>query len=133
MIYIVTGPPCVGKSTWVNERAKQGNFVIDLDRIALSISSQDTPHHEYPKHIRAAAISMRKAAVAHALNYGRSGDSYIIHAKPPTRARAQYKKLGAVFVDLSAPLAALMERAKNERPEWVAAMIPRWYEEPEQE
>ena len=133
MIYIVTGPPCVGKSTWVNERAKQGDLIVDLDRLALSISTEDTPHHEYPKHVRNAAISMRRAAVAHALNFGRVGDSYIIHAKPPVKARAQYKKLGARFIDLTAPLSVLLVRAAAERPEWVALMIPRWYEEPEQD
>lgn len=133
MIYIVTGPPCVGKSTWVKERAKLGDMVIDLDRIALSITSEDTPHHEYARHVRSTAIAMRIVAVNCAMNYGRSGTSYIIHAKPAVRARAQYKKRGAIFIDLTAPLAVLMERAKNERPPWVASMIPRWYDDPEQD
>jgi predicted ABC-type ATPase len=110
MIYIVTGPPCVGKSTWVKERAKSGDLIVDLDRIALAITSEDTPHHEYPRHVRSAAIAMRTVAVNCAMNYGRSGTSYI-----------------------TAPLAVLMERAKNERPAWVAAMIPRWYDDPEQD
>ena len=40
-LYVVTGPPCGGKSTYVREHAKPGDFVIDLDRLALAITSAD--------------------------------------------------------------------------------------------
>ena len=127
MLYVITGPPCSGKSTWVKEKAKPGDIVIDLDRIALAITAESTPHHDYPKHIRKAAIMLRKQAVAQALAYSRAGNSYVIHAKPNIKARANYKKAQATIIELTAPLDVLLSRAAAERPAWVAGMIRTWY------
>lgn len=133
MLWVITGAPCVGKSTWVRQRAEPGDMVIDLDRIALAITAESTPHHEYPPHIRKAAVMLRKQAVAQALVYARSGNSYIIHAKPNAKARAMYKKNQAQFIDLTAPLPVLLERAAIERPAWVSGMIRSWYSDDEQD
>jgi len=133
MLWVITGPPCVGKSTWVRDRAQPGDIVIDLDRIALAITAETTPHHEYPSHIRKAAVMLRKQAVAQALVHARSGSSYIIHAKPNTKARAIYKKNQAQFVELTAPLQVLLDRAATERPAWVSGMIRSWYVDDEQD
>ena len=133
MLYVITGPPCVGKSTWVRERAQPGDIVIDLDRIALAITAESTPHHEYPKHIRYAAIMLRKQAMAQAVHYSKKGDAYIIHAKPNVKARAIYKKNLAQFVDLMAPLDVLLDRAKAERPPWVSGMIKSWWLDDDQD
>ena len=133
MLWVITGPPCVGKSTWVRDRAQPGDMVIDLDRIALAITAETTPHHEYPPQIRKAAVMLRKQAVAQALVHARSGSSYIIHAKPNTKARAIYKKNQAQFVELTAPLQVLLDRAATERPAWVSGMIRSWYVDDEQD
>ena len=71
MLYVITGPPCVGKSTYVRERAQIGDVIVDLDRIALAITAESCPHHDYPNHIRRAAIEIRKTAVLAALAYSR--------------------------------------------------------------
>ena len=131
-LYVVTGPPCVGKSTWVRERAQQGDMVVDLDRLALAITSEDTLHHEYPAHIRAAAIQLRKQAVVMAIMWSRRGDSYVIHAKPPARALNQYRQAHAVMVELEAPFDVLMARAKAERPPHIWSTLARWWDEPEE-
>ena len=131
-LYVITGPPCVGKSTWVRERAQPGNIVVDLDRIALAITSEDTPHHSYPMHIRRAAMHVRKAAVAAALAYSRSGDAYIIHAKPTAKALSQYRRAAAIMIDLEAPYEVLMARAKAERPPHIWQTLARWWDEPEE-
>ena len=133
MLYVITGAPCSGKSTWVRKRAKPGDMVIDLDRIALAITAEATPHHEYPPHIRKAAVMLRKQAVAQAMIYSKSGNSFIIHAKPNQRARAAYKKAQANIIELTEPLKVLLERAAAERPAWVAGMIRAWYQDEEQD
>ena len=133
MLYVITGAPCSGKSTWVRKRAKPGDMVIDLDRIALAITAEATPHHEYPPHIRKAAVMLRKQAVAQAMIYAKSGNSFIIHAKPNQRARAAYKKAQANIIELTEPLKVLLERAAAERPAWVAGMIRAWYLDEEQD
>lgn len=127
MIYIVTGPPCVGKSTWVREHAQPGDVVIDLDRLALAITAENTNHHDYPRHIREYARKLRATAVALALAHGRSGTSFIIDARPGPRNRAAYRKAQAQFVDLTAPLDVLRDRCRAERPPWVEGLLADWY------
>jgi predicted kinase len=131
-LYVVTGPPCAGKSTWVRERAKPGDVVVDLDRIALAITAEDTPHHEYPAHIRKAAISVRKTAVSVALSYSRVGMAYVIHAKPSSRALNDYRRAKAQMVELNAPFHVLMERAKAERPPHIWQTLATWWDEIEE-
>lgn len=53
---IVTGPPCGGKSTHIATHATPGDIVIDLDRIALALTTDDTTHHDYGTHIRYIAL-----------------------------------------------------------------------------
>lgn len=131
-LYVITGPPCVGKSTWVREHAQQGDIVVDLDRLALAITSEDTPHHAYPPHIRKAAIQLRRQAVVMALMWAKRGDSYVIHAKPPARALNQYRQANAVMVELEAPFDVLMARAKAERPPYIWSTLANWWSEPEE-
>lgn len=132
MIYVVTGPPCVGKSTWVRQRATRGDLVVDLDRIALAISTEDTPHHDYPPEIRYIAMQMRKTAVAAALRYGRTRNAYIIHAKPTSRSLGQYRAAGAHIVELTETYDVLIARAKAERPPHIWQTLARWWEEPDE-
>lgn len=128
-LYVITGPPCGGKSTYVREHAKPGDVVVDFDRIALAICSEDTRHHEYPAHIRQAAMIVRKQVVAVALVMAKTYDAYVIHAKPDKTARALYKRNRAVFVNQTAPLGVLLARARAERPEWVQERIVHWFDD----
>lgn len=132
MLYVITGPPCVGKSTWVRQRAKPGDVVVDLDRIALAMTAEDTPHHEYPQNIRKAAMVVWRVAVDAAISWAPYGDSYLIHAKPNEMARARYHRARATFIDLDAPYETLMRRAKAERPSYIWKTIANWYDDPEE-
>ena len=42
-ITVVAGPPCESKFNYVDEQVKDGDTVIDMDRIALALSP---PRHE---------------------------------------------------------------------------------------
>ena len=107
-------------------------MVIDLDRIALSIAAEHTQHHSYPLAIRNTARLMRKAAIPAAVGHARKANTYLIDSKPGTRSRMIYKKNGAIFIELSAPLATLIERCRNERPEWVMQTLMTWWDEPDE-
>lgn len=133
MLYVITGPPCSGKSTWIRERAKPGDVVVDLDRIALAITSEGTPHHDYPKHIRTMAVALRRQLVQMALRASKQVDAYVINSKPTTRARAEYYRAGATFIHLDEPLGTLIERAKQERPPWVMQALLHWNVEPDED
>ena len=126
MLHIVSGPPCVGKSHFVRENASADDMVVDLDRIALAISPEGTKHHEYPPHIRAAAMRMRKMAVQAALGWARYGDAWVIHAKPSDADVRGYQMHGATFHPLTEDIEVLLKRAEAERPAWVSSRILNW-------
>ena len=39
-VYVITGPPAGGKTTWVRERAKPGDITIDYDTLAQALSPE---------------------------------------------------------------------------------------------
>lgn len=127
-LYLITGPPCSGKSTWVRERAKTGDIVVDLDRLALAITSENTQHHDYAPHIRAAAIQVRRTAVSVAVTYSRTGTSFIIHAKPSNKALAFYRRYRPHIIELDAPMPVLIKRAQAERPAHIVAQLSQWWD-----
>lgn len=127
MIHVVTGHICSGKSTYVRQHAEPGDVVIDLDRIALAISHEDTPHHEYPIHITDIARVVRWFAIDEAVRLHRraSWDLWIIHAYPSDDDLAKYRRLGAAVAEIKADVATLRERASSQRPEHARQMLER--------
>jgi predicted kinase len=119
MIWIITGPPCSGKSTYINENAKNDDVIIDMDKIALAFCTADTKPFEYDDMIRKIARSARQAAVKEAI--GRmQGERYrnlfIIHTDPNSDQRMSYRAANARFVELDPGKEICLERLKK-RPE----------------
>lgn len=117
MIYVISGPPCSGKSTYIRENAKPGSIVIDMDRIALALTTEDTEHHDYSKAIRSLAITTRKAAVRKAMTFGAVLDVWVIDTEPTQESKAMYSWYKAKHVTLSPPMETVMERIDQNRPE----------------
>ena len=115
-LYVITGAPLTGKSTWVRERAVPGDVVVDLDRIAQAMTAEATDLHDYPVNIRRASMRVRPRVVREAVNHAHRGDSYVIHTNPSEQARRFYAQHAAQLVELSAPLDVIQERAAAERP-----------------
>ena len=115
MITIVTGPPCGGKSTYIQENAKDGDIIIDMDRLALALVKGDVGNHDYSDEVRAIARAARKGAAKQALIAGQGNrlGVWIIHTDPPTQDRANYKLAGARIVECSPGLQVCLERLKK--------------------
>ncbi|WP_165683056.1 AAA family ATPase, partial [Mycobacteroides abscessus] len=45
-LYLVTGPPAAGKSTWVRQHAKHGDITIDYDAIASVLTPAGGDPHD---------------------------------------------------------------------------------------
>jgi hypothetical protein len=103
MITVVTGAPCSGKSTYVAENAKSGDAIIDMDVLALALTTPDVKPFEYDSKIRSIAIAARQAAVKEALTVAQ-GERYfgvwIIHSDPSHSIRSAYRAMGARFVEM---------------------------------
>jgi len=113
MITIVTGPPCSGKSTYIRENAKPDDCIIDMDRIALALSPDETTSFTYSERIRKIARSARAAAVKTALMQAqceRYWGLWIIHTDPTPDVRSMYRSFGAKFVEMNPGKVVCLER-----------------------
>lgn len=126
MLTVVTGPPCAGKSTYIEEHAQHGDVIIDLDRIALALTTNDTTHHEYNATVRDVAIAARHAAITAAMRH-RSSNVWIIDSKPSAKARRDYEARRARTVHLDPGIAVCMQRAREHRPQHAQAVIATYY------
>lgn len=116
MIWIVTGPPCAGKSTYISENAKNDDIIIDMDRIALAFCVDETEPFEYDDVIRKVARSARQAAVREAINRmqgERYRNLFIIHTDPNSDQRMSYRAMNARFIELDPGKEICLERLKN--------------------
>lgn len=119
MIHIVTGHICSGKSTFVRDRAKHGDVIIDMDTIAHALTTTDTPDHDYPDHVRDVAMATRWHAIDAAVRAHAAGsfDVWIVHAYPEARDYATYRRMGAAWHELTAEADTLRRRAALGRPD----------------
>jgi predicted kinase len=123
MIYIVSGAPCSGKSTWIKNNAKPGAIVIDTDRIALALTTEGTAHHNYNETIRSLAVTTRSSAINAALKFARVTDIYIIDTYPSSKSRALYSRLGAEWIQIDPGVDVVIQRIKQERPKHLHARL----------
>ncbi len=117
MLTVVTGPPCSGKSTWVETHATPGDIVIDFDKLALALGAAAS--HDYPPHIREVVFAARAAAITATLAACQQPgiSAWIIDSSPTSQRRREYQAAGAQYVTLAAGRAELHRRADaDQRP-----------------
>lgn len=115
MIHIVTGAPCSGKSTFVEEHRKADDLVVDFDKIATALGSET--EHDARGLIREAAFAARDAVIETALK-AEVGDSWIIHTWPTDAQLARYTEAGAEIINLDTDRETCLARAEADgRPE----------------
>ncbi|MCW2768191.1 MAG: hypothetical protein JWO11_4150, partial [Nocardioides sp.] len=129
MLYVVTGPPAGGKSTWVREHAKPGDVVVDYDLIAgaLSAPGADGTPHDHRGAVRDVAFRARSAAIREALRHIADIDVYIIHSLPPADALAKYAEHHAHLVTVDPGRDVVMQRIAEQRPRTARDVAARWY------
>ena len=127
MLYVITGPPASGKSTWIQAHAKAADVVIDLDRITMALTGPGAPQWSQDRvHVRVAQRA-RYAAIDEALQHIEDVDVYLIHTMPSPKARARYRRLGAEIVTVDPGEAVVRERVAAMRSPAMDGVVTRWY------
>ncbi|MEU0691434.1 hypothetical protein [Streptomyces uncialis] len=127
MLYVVTGPPAAGKSSWIEAHATARDIVIDLDRITVALTGPGAPHWNHDPIRQRVAQRARYAAIDEACRHLDKVDVYLIHTMPKAKALAQYKRLQARIVVVDPGRDIVMERIRAMRSPAMERVASRWY------
>ncbi len=130
---VVTGPPCSGKSTLVDEQRQPGDVVIDFDRLAVALgldgehADWDDPASVHRYLARVARASVLKVVLATRVDDG-PGTVWVIDTAPQGWQLDSYLRARAV-IDALDPGAAECHRraAADHRPAATHEQIDAWY------
>ncbi|MER8004977.1 AAA family ATPase [Streptomyces sp. NPDC094149] len=127
MLYVVTGPPAAGKSSWIQSHATARDIVIDLDLITRALSGPGAPTwNQDPLQLRVAHRA-RYAAMDEAFTLCDKTDVYLIHTMPSPKALAKYKRLEARIVTVDPGREIVMQRIEAMRDADMQRVASRWY------
>lgn len=128
-VYIVYGPPCAGKNTWVKENSDPDDLIVDIDRLYAAIRCERCDQFDKPSAIKNNAFALRDTLFDNIrTRYGRWQNAYIIGGFPNKAERERLEaKLSASSIFINTPKEICLERAKTKPSEW-KSYIHNWFE-----
>lgn len=134
IVTVVVGPPCAGKSRWVDDNAPAGAARLDFDRFAMAMGSDD--EHTAPPVVFQAALAARRGVVGWVLDDTADhpdGQLYLIYSFITDDTVDKLAAAGAKFHLIDPGVDECLARAeKDGRPERTIDAIYRWYSAPPQ-
>ncbi|MEW1551558.1 AAA family ATPase [Streptomyces tsukubensis] len=127
MLFVVTGPPAAGKSSWIQARARPTDIVIDLDRIAQALAGPGAPQWTQEPTLLRIAHRARYAAIDEACRHLDHVDVYLIHTMPTAKWLARYKRLDAEIITVDPGQAVITQRIQAMRSPEMQRVATRWY------
>jgi len=127
VLYVVTGPPAAGKSSWIEARARPTDVVIDLDRITAALSGPGAPSWTQDGIALKVAHRARYAAIDEALKHLDDTDVYLIHTMPSAKWLARYRRHGAEIIAVDPGRDIVMQRIQDMRAPALQGVATRWY------
>ncbi|MCX4786476.1 hypothetical protein OG369_09860 [Streptomyces sp. NBC_01221] len=127
MLYVITGPPAAGKSSYIRAHATARDIVIDLDLMALAMAGPGADHHAHGDVLMKIVHRARFAALNEAYQHLDTTDVYVIHTQPSAKALAKYKRLKARIITVDPGQAIVMQRIEDMRQPGMKAVATRWY------
>lgn len=121
---IVAGPPCAGKSTWVDEHASPGALIVCWDTIARELGSPRD--HDHPPRLWRATAKAYKQRLAEVRD---ADEAWIIRTLiDPAERAAWVRHYDAELIVIAPPRDVLLERARSRpNPAKAADGIRRWF------
>lgn len=127
MLYVVTGPPAAGKTSWIEGRAKPRDIVIDLDRITRALAGPGAPNWNQDPVLLRVAHKARYAAMYEAFEHRDKTDVYLIHTMPTSKWLARYKHMDATIIAVDPGQSIVMQRIEAMRDPEMKRVATRWY------
>ncbi len=129
-INIIVGPPCAGKSTYIEANSNDGEVLVDFDKIAFALGARES--HGADGSIRTIALQCRYTAI-NTIKSGIGSNAWIIHTNPSKTFIDDYISAGAKFTIIDPGERTCKERADADgRPDGTIEAIEKWYEHPPQ-
>ncbi|MFI8254091.1 hypothetical protein [Streptomyces filamentosus] len=128
-LYVITGPPAAGKSSYIRGRARPRDIVIDLDLIATALAGPGAPQWSHDPILLKVAHRARFSAIEEALTHREVVDVYLIHTQPSAKALARYHRHQAHIVTIDPGREIVMQRIADMRAPHMRAVATRWYRE----
>lgn len=109
-VYLITGAPCSGKTTFARERMQAGDVLIDIDDIWQQISGR--PRYEKPNSLKPLVFATRDAQEEQVrLRSGTWRNAFIIKSLPLSMDRKrEAEKLNAEVITIEATKEECLER-----------------------
>lgn len=129
-VHVVVGPPCSGKSTFVDAAAEPGVPRFDFDRVAQVVAG--TSDLEVAASASEAVLAMRRGFMGWLLDpETEPGEVWLINAHPTQATIERLEGIGAVFHVCDPGLEECLARAAREgRPDGTEERIRAWYDNP---
>ncbi|WP_320784186.1 hypothetical protein [Streptomyces sp. CRN 30] len=127
MLYVVTGPPAAGKSSWIEARAKPRDLVIDLDRITRALTGPGASQWDHDPIASKVGLRARYAAIDEAVKHLDDVDVYLIHTMPSATWLARYRRLEAEIVTVDPGEQVVRDRVRAMRSSAMDRVVTRWY------
>ncbi|MFJ2733694.1 hypothetical protein [Streptomyces sp. NPDC087317] len=127
MLYVVTGPPAAGKTSWIESRAKPSDIVIDLDRITRALAGPGAPNWNQDPTLLRVAHKARYAAMFEAFEHRDKVDCYLIHTMPTSKWLARYRRMDAKIIAVDPGRNIVMARIEAMRDPEMRRVATRWY------
>jgi hypothetical protein len=127
VLYVVTGPPAAGKTSWIEGKAKARDIVIDLDRITRALAGPGAPQWNQDPTLLRVAHKARYAAMYEAFEHRNTVDVYLIHTMPTSKWLARYKRMDATIISVDPGRDIVMKRIEAMRDPEMRRVASRWY------
>lgn len=112
-VYLITGAPCSGKTTFARERMEAGDVLIDIDDIWQQISGQ--PRYTKPNSLKPLVFATRDEQEDKVrMRAGTWRNAFIIKSLPLSMDRKrEAEKLGAEVITIEATKEECLERLRK--------------------
>lgn len=129
---MVVGPPCSGKTTFVQTHAAPGQPRFDFAAVASLVAGTEM-EHDTPPAVLEPVLAMRRGLMGYLLDPETNppGDVWVVNANPSESTVSRWIAAGGVFHVLDPGKDECLARAIREgRPPYVQDAISAWYASP---